>query len=65
MSEYTDREGRQLERRLGMFYFRGQSFTGLVQPETNALYDDPEDSFAEVVGIKSSISSGLIVKQAD
>ena len=34
-----------------MFYWRGQYFHGLVDVETNALYDDPEDSFCDHVGL--------------
>ena len=52
--------GEILQRRLGMFYWRGRCFSGLVAPLSNALYDDPEDSFCEYVGLESSLEKGLI-----
>jgi len=38
-----------LEVREKMFYWRGRWFTGLVDPETNALFDNPDDSFMNYV----------------
>lgn len=52
--------GNALERRQNMFYWQGRSFPGLVDPEQNALYDDPEDSFNEHVSIPTAIERGLI-----
>ena len=46
----------------GMFYWRGRAFSGLIDQAGNALYDNPEDSFADHVGIESSIAMGLIEK---
>lgn len=48
-----------------MFFFHGQYFSGLVDSEANALYDDPEDSFAAVTGIESSIDKGLICEEEE
>lgn len=44
--------GLAMERRAGMFYWRGQSFSGLVCAPCNSLWDDPEDSFEKHVGLK-------------
>ncbi len=52
--------GNRLERRADMFYWRGRYFSGLIDAEANALYDDPADSFAAAVGIESSLAKGLI-----
>ena len=52
--------GNVLERRESMFYWRGRYFPGLVDPKTNALYDDPEDSFNKHVSIPTALESGLI-----
>ena len=49
-----------LERRAACFYWRGQYFCGLVDVKANALYDDPEDSFAATLGVPSSIEKRLI-----
>lgn len=43
-----------------MFYWRGRYFSGLVDVKTNALYDDPEDSFNEFAFIPRAIDQGLI-----
>ena len=45
-------KGHPLDRRPAMFFWRGRYFHGLVCPVCNALYDDPEDSFEEHVGMK-------------
>ncbi len=37
-----------------MFAWRGRFFSGLVDVEHNALYNDPEDSFEDHVGISES-----------
>ncbi len=52
--------GNVLTRKSSMFYWRGIWFHGLVDEKNNALYDDPDDSFADHVGIETSISKGLI-----
>ncbi len=52
--------GNLLERRPNMFYWRGRYFSGLVDVKTNALYDDPEDSFNEFAFIPRAIDQGLI-----
>lgn len=50
-----DQDRGKLEVWPNMFYWRGRSFSGLVNPETKALYDNPEDSFMEyVVGTQST-----------
>jgi hypothetical protein len=49
-----------LERKAACFYWRGQYFSGLIDVKANALYDDPENSFAAVVGVPSSIEKRLI-----
>jgi hypothetical protein len=36
-----------MEVRSGMFYYRGQSFSGLLCVDCNALYINPEDSFKD------------------
>jgi len=56
------KSGNILERRERHFYWRGRFFSGLVDVKNNALYNDPEDSFAEHLGIESldSLKSGLI-----
>ena len=56
--------GNTLERKANMFFWRGRYFTGLVDVKTNALYDDPSDSFAKHIGIESSLEKGLIVPSA-
>ena len=38
---------KQMEVRSGMFYYRGQSFSGLLCVDCNALYINPEDSFKD------------------
>ena len=43
-----------------MFFWRGSYFTGLVDEEANALYDNPEDSFAEHVGTEDLQNNDLI-----
>lgn len=50
-----------LEFKEDMYHWRGIDFPGLVDEETNALYDYPEDSFAEHVGIPTALEQGLIV----
>jgi hypothetical protein len=55
--------GNTLARKSDMFYFRGTSFSGLVDEDAGALYDDPEDSFAARVGMVSSIDKGLIARK--
>lgn len=66
MSDYIAvKSGERLERRSGAFYYRDRYFTGLVDTANNALYDDPEDSFADHVGIESSLDSGLIRPDKD
>lgn len=61
LTGYTStKSGNQLERKLGMFFWRGRYFTGLVDVAANALYDDPEDSFADHVGMPGSLEQGLI-----
>lgn len=52
--------GVRLVREPNMFYWRGRNFSGLVDVNKNALYDDPEDSFAAVTGMISSLDQGLI-----
>jgi len=50
--DYTTPDGRPLMRQPNMFFWRGQYFHGLMDVERNALYDDPDDSFAAVVGFE-------------
>jgi len=52
--------GNVLEIKENMFYWRKRYFKGLVDVEEKDGYDCPEDSFADHVGIKSSIDEGLI-----
>jgi len=60
-TEYIETStGRHLVRMEAQFWYRGQRFHGLVID--NALYDDPDDSFAAAAGIKSSLDEGLIAK---
>jgi hypothetical protein len=46
---YSVKTGNKLTRRPNCFYWRGRSFSGLVDEKANALYDDPEDCFMEAV----------------
>lgn len=60
-SEYVGATtGNELERLPAQFWWRGRTFSGLVDVATHALYDDPADSFAEHVGMPSSLAKGLI-----
>jgi hypothetical protein len=59
MIAYIDKTGEILKKKLGMFFYRGKAFVGLVS-SSKALYDCPEDSFAKHVGIRSSLDEGLI-----
>jgi len=52
--------GNELIRKEAMFNWRGKSFSGLVDEGRMALYDNPEDSFADHVGIPNALSEGLI-----
>ena len=52
------KNGNKLERKPGMFFWRGRYFHGLVTD--NALYDDPEDSFMEHLGFINSLQAGRI-----
>jgi hypothetical protein len=52
--------GNVLLRCSGKFHYRGRDFHGLVDLVSNALYDDPDDSFADHVGLDSSLKKGLI-----
>ncbi len=52
--------GNELVRKEGMFHWRGRFFSGLVDEEVKALYDNPEDSFAAHIGIESAPGEGLI-----
>lgn len=45
--------------------WRGRYFSGLVDVKNHALYDNPEDSFADYVGMESSLSLGLIEEVKD
>lgn len=49
---YRTKDGRSLTRKPDQFFWRGQYFHGLVDVPRNVIFDDPEDSFATVVGIK-------------
>lgn len=55
--------GNVLEARPRMFFWRGRYFSGLVDVEANSLYDNPEDSFAQHVGLDLSVVSGQIREQ--
>ena len=62
-SEYIEaKSGKRLIRCEAQFYLNGRTFHGLIVD--NNLYDDPNDSFAKVTGIQSSLDKGLIVKHA-
>ena len=52
--------GEILQRREGAFHWRGRSFSGLVATLSNSLFDGPEDSFCEHVGMETSLSKGII-----
>lgn len=52
--------GAELERLTNIFYWRGRYFSGLVDAKNNALFDDPDDSFCDHVGLQSSLQRGLI-----
>ena len=54
--------GNRLERKDARFFYKDRYFPGLVDVAENALYDDPEDSFAKYAGIPSSMEEGLIRK---
>lgn len=56
----STRTGRVLERRERMFYWKGTSFSGLVDDVENALFDNPDDSFYAHVGMKTSLDLGLV-----
>lgn len=43
---------KKMVKKPNMFHWRGRFFSGLVCPDCNSLWDDPEDSFAEHVGLK-------------
>lgn len=61
MTEYrSTKTGNLLIRKPHMFFWRGQTFHGLVDVEDNSLYTDPEDDFSVAVGIRSSMKGGLI-----
>ncbi len=62
MTKYIEvKTGTELERRQNMFFLQqGRYFSGLVSQNEDALYDDPDDSFAAAVGMKSSLDKGLI-----
>lgn len=50
MKKYVSKStGNLLERQPKQFYFRKRYFSGLVDVKSNALYDDPEDSFMAAV----------------
>lgn len=49
-----------LEVRQGAFHFRGMDFPGLVDEETKALYDHPQDSFNKAMGMPTALEKGLI-----
>ena len=54
--------GNLLHRSPDQFYWKGEWFHGLVDIKTNALYDDPEDSFNAHVGIPTAFEEGLIMR---
>lgn len=61
LTDYTStKSGNRLERMEAMFFWRGRYFPGLVDVAEKALYDDPEDSFADHVGMQSALAQGLI-----
>jgi len=60
------KNGHILVREPAKFYWRGRIFHGLIDKETNALYDDPEDSFmTHVTGTPESLALGLIKRVDD
>ncbi len=50
-----------LERREECFHYKSQVFPGLIDPETNDLYDHPDDSYAHFLGMQTSLERGLII----
>lgn len=52
--------GNILKRYPNMMYATGKSFHGLIDEKASKIYDDPEDSFADHVGILSCIKKGNI-----
>lgn len=50
-----------LVERTGQFYHRGTHFLGLVDEAANALYDHPDDSFNNYLGLPTALAEGLIV----
>ncbi|MEK0324860.1 MAG: hypothetical protein QQN63_04070 [Nitrosopumilus sp.] len=66
MADYKSiRTGNLLERRSGMFYWHDRWFSGLVDVEVNALYDDPEDSFMDHVTATTTHNTDLIEKVSE
>ncbi len=50
-----------LERREECFHYRSQVFPGLIDPDTNDLYDHPDDSFSTFMGMQTALERGLII----
>ena len=48
-----------------MFYWHDRWFSGLVDVEVNALYDDPEDSFMDHVTATTTHNTDLIEKVSE
>ena len=59
MSEYPcPKCSAPMEVRAGMFFWRGQHFSGLVCGPCNSLWDNPEDSFEKAVGATKKNAPG-------
>lgn len=44
-----------------MFTWNGVGFRGLVDESENSLYDHPEDSYMNFIGMKNSVESGHVM----
>jgi hypothetical protein len=62
MTQYISTKTKNvLVARQGAFHFRVTYYLGLVDEESNALYDHPEDSFAKAIGLPTAVERGLII----
>ncbi len=61
MRQYiSTKTGNLLAVKKDAFSFRGMRFSGLVDPETEALYDNPNDSLARYLKMPDALDKGLI-----
>jgi len=44
-----------------MFYWRGKWFPALVDVAANNMFDHPENSFYNNLGMKNSVESGFVI----